>query len=88
MEHLESVEEARYFVEEASKKLNLEDIGVTLDAEKETINAECQEELEEIHPEYAHLDTDNVDEKAKNNTNIYRQIDIPDIKKLKEKTVN
>ena len=89
MEHLESVEEARYFVEEASKKLNLEDIGVTLDAEKEKINAECQEELDEIHPEYAHLDTDNVDEldeKAKNNTNIYRQIDIPDIKKLKEKT--
>ena len=48
--------EARYYVEEATKKLNLEEIGVTLDAEKEQDNAECQEELEEIHPEYAHLD--------------------------------
>ena len=89
MKHLESVEEARYFVEEATKKLNLEEIGVTLDAEKEQVNAECQEELEEIHPEYAHLDTDNVeqiDEKAKNAQNIYRHIDIPEINKLKEKT--
>ena len=56
---------------------------------KEQVNAECQEELEEIHPEYAHLDTDNVeqiDEKAKNAQNIYRHIDIPETNKLKEKT--
>ena len=89
MEHLESVEEARYYVEEVSKKLNLEDIGISLDAAKEQQNAECQEELEEIHPDYIHLDTDHVEENTESkqtNQNIYRKIDIPDIKDLKEKT--
>ena len=62
MEHLESVEEARYFVEEATQKLNLEEIGVNLDAAKEQVDAECLEEIEEIHPDYIHLDTDNIDE--------------------------
>ena len=89
MEHLESVEEARYYVEEVTKKLDLKEIGISLDATKEQANAECQEEIEELHPDYVHLDTDNVDEldeTLKNVQNIYRRIDLPDVKTLKEKT--
>ena len=89
MEHLESVEEARYFVEEATQKLNLEEIGVNLDAAKEQVDAECQEEIEEIHPDYVHLDTENIgeiEENIKKVQNIYRTIDLPNISELKEKT--
>ena len=89
MEHLENVEEARYYVEEATKELNLEEIGATLDAAKEQVNAECIEEDEEIHPDFIHLDTENVEENeetVKRMENIYRKIDLPDLKELKEKT--
>ena len=41
MEHLESVEEARYMVEEASKELELGNIGVQMDAAHEQDQAEC-----------------------------------------------
>ena len=86
MEHLESVEEARHYVEEVTKKLNLKEIGVSLDTAAEMSNAECREELEELHPDYEHLDTDNVEElEADMNRlqNLYRRIDLPDIKKNK-----
>ena len=90
MEHLESVEEARFFVEEATKELNLEEIGATLDAAKEQADAECHEELDEIHPDYFHLDTENLgefqDDNKKKDNNIYRAIDLPNVKDLKEKT--
>ena len=89
MEHLHDVEEARHYVEETNKILDLTKIAVGLDAAAEQSNAECQEEIEELHPDYVHLDTDNVDEQAENagqHQNIYRTIDLPDIKTLKEKT--
>ena len=89
MEHLESVEEARHYVEEVTKKLDLKKIGVTLDAAAEQENAECKEEVEEVHPDYIHLDTDNVneiDDDSNKWQNIYRKIDLPDIKTLKENT--
>ena len=91
MEHLESVEEARYYVEEATKELNLEEIGTTCDAAKEQVNAECLEEVEELHPDYVHLDTENVEEiedNIKRIENVYRKIDLPDITELKDKTRN
>ena len=53
MKYLESVEEARYFVEEASKKLDLEKIGENLDAAKEQEDADCEDLVEEAHPDYA-----------------------------------
>ena len=61
MKYLESVEEARYFVEEASKKLDLEKIGENLDAAKEQEDADCEDLVEEAHPDYAYIDTDHVE---------------------------
>ena len=89
MEHLHDVEEARYYVEEANKKLDLSEIEVTLNAAGEQENAECQEEIEELHPDYVHLDTENIEIKEESDgliQNIYRKIDLPDMKTLKEKT--
>ena len=89
MEHLQSVEEARHYVDEVTKKIDLKDIGISLDAAAEQSNAECQEEIEELHPDYAHLDTENVDdleEQVKKVQSIYRKIDLPDLKVLKQKT--
>ena len=89
MEHLQNVEEARHFVEVVTKKIDLRDIGISLDAAVEQSNADCQEEIEELHPDYVHLDTDNVDEideEVKKFQNIYRRIDLPDFQNLKEKT--
>ena len=89
MEHLESVEEARHYVEEVTKKLDLQNIGSVLDAATEQANAECQEEVEELHPDYAHLDIVNapqLDECEQRIQNIYRRIEIPDIKELKKMT--
>jgi hypothetical protein len=89
MEHLHDVEEARHYVEEASKKLDLTKIGLNLDAATEQANAECQEEGEELHPDYLHLDTDNIEDMEENKgpiQNIYRTIELPDINTLKEKT--
>ena len=88
MEHLESVEEARHYVEEVKKTLDLKNIGISLDAAGEHENAECQEETEEIHPDYLHLDIENL-EMQENNENIpsiYRRIAIPDISELKKTT--
>ena len=44
MEYLEDVQEARYYVEEAKKNLEIEDVGINLDAAAEQDNADCQEE--------------------------------------------
>ena len=76
MEHLESVEEARHYVQEVKKNLDLTNIGISLDAAAEQENAECQEEIEEIHPDYIYLDIENLEikEKSENISNIYRGI--------------
>ena len=89
MEYLESVEEARYFVEEALDKINLEEVGADLDAAKEQEQAECEELMTELHPEYAHIHTDNVDNDvppAERETHLYSKIDIPELSVLKAKT--
>ena len=88
-QHLESVEEARHYVDEVTKKLDLREIGVSLDAAAEQEKAENKEQVEEVHPDYIHLDTENVqvsEEDQSRIQNIYRRIDLPDIKTLKDKT--
>ena len=76
-------------MEETTKKLNLQEVGVNLDATAEQTNVECQEDINELHPDYLHLDIDNVqdmDDSAQKLHNIYRKIDIPNIKELKAMT--
>ena len=53
MEFLESVTEARYFVEEANKELDLEGITEEMDPQGHQDNQECNDEELEVHPEYS-----------------------------------
>ena len=62
MEHLESVEEARYMVEQANKELDMEDIGVMMDSALEQDKGDCELEERLIHPDFLHLDTDGVEQ--------------------------
>ena len=82
MEHLESVEEARYNLQEAEKKLDLERIGMILDSTLHQDNAECQEEGLEEHPDYLHLDPQDMgmvdEENAQQAQSTYKAIEIPD----------
>ena len=60
MEHLESVEEARYMVEESSKEIDFESIGADLNAATEQDQADCINEGSSQHPDYEHIDTDGI----------------------------
>ena len=87
MEHLQGVEEARYYVEQAKKELDLTEISQALDAALEQENADCVEEGLLEHPDFVHADpgqiVTNDDKKV---TSIYRKIEIPNDKQLKEAT--
>ena len=85
MEHLESNEEARYMVEEASKKT--EEMGDILDPQGEQENMDCEIEDIENHPDYEHLNPD--DFKATENTKQekkYRPIEVDNLDVLLKKT--
>ena len=89
MKYLEDVQEARYYVEEAKKKLEIEEVGINLDEAAEQDNADCQEEELELHTDYSHMETEGIkiqEENEKQVSSIYRKIDIPNMKELKENT--
>ena len=87
MEHLEGVEEARYYVEQAKKELDLSEISQILDSALEQENADCVEEGLVEHPEFDHADPGQIiDKETDKETSIYRKIDIPNDKELKENT--
>ena len=56
MEHLEGVEEARYYVEQIKKELDLTEIAEKLDPAFEQDNADCDDEVETEHPDFCHID--------------------------------
>ena len=58
MPFLQSVEEARLMVDEMQKELELDhsETGVNLDPQAEQENEECEEEGEQDHPDFLHLD--------------------------------
>merc|ERR550517_319734 len=82
MEYLEDVEQARHFVEEANK-LDLEETAAELDPENEQENVEIGEAEE--HPDYEHLNPG--EEEQERAPNIFRRIEVPDPKLLKERTL-
>ena len=87
MQHLEGVEEARYYVEQAKKELDLSEISKDLDSALEQENADCVEEGLIEHPEYVHADPGQIiNTEIDKETSIYRKIDIPNDKELKEAT--
>ena len=86
MEHLESVEEARYMVEQANKEVDTEQIATQMDAAFEQDQDECREEGDSLHPDYHHLDTDGIEQGSSNSNagSIFKKISIPSISKLRE----
>ena len=60
MEHLESVEEARYFVDDLLKN-QIEEVGDELDAMNVQDDMECLEEDVMEHPDFAHLNPDELE---------------------------
>ena len=56
MEHLESVEEARYMVEQANKEIDMDQIGIQMDAAFEQDQVDCYHEGSIPHPDYIHLE--------------------------------
>ena len=91
MKHLNGIVEARHYVQEAKRakvKVDLSTFAINLDAAAEQENAECQEEMEEVHPDYLHLDPgshEEIDDSIQQQ-NLYRKINLPNIHILKEKT--
>jgi hypothetical protein len=87
MEHLEGVEEARYYVEQAKKQLDLTEIGKTLDPALEQENDDCDEDGLIEHPDLIHADPDQImTREDKEVASIYRTIEIPNDAVLKENT--
>ena len=90
MEHLESVEEARYMVEQSTKEVDNEEIGYSLNPEHEQENAEAQLDGVSEHPDYLHLDTDGIMEEIneKTVTSLFKEIDVPKLPELCKATRN
>ena len=87
MEHLEGVEEARYYVEQVRKELDLTKVAEKLDPALEQDNADCDDEAEAEHPEYSHIDPGQiVSEQAKPEAVKYRRVEIPSDSTLRERT--
>ena len=87
MEHLEGVEEARYYVEQVKKEIDLTDVATILDPALEQNNADCDEEIEVEHPEFSHIDPGQIAvEKDPVRAGNYKQIDIPNDDELKRRT--
>ena len=87
MEHLEGVEEARYYVEQIKKELDLTEIAETLDPTLEQENADCDDEEVTEHPDFTHIDPgDIIKEQEKSDAVKYRKVDVPTDDILKEKT--
>ena len=87
MEYLEDVTEARYFVEEVMKELDIEKVGIVMDPNLAQINADCEAEEFGDHPEFQHIDPDLLDNYEKvNSKSIYKNIEIKCLKTLQENT--
>ena len=88
MEHLESVEEARLFVEEANAKINLEATAQLLDAETEQDKAE-NEGIEDDNEDLLHMDQEIEEESPKKNrASLYKPIDLSRPQELEKNTQN
>ena len=90
MAHLESVEEARYMVEQSTKEVDLDAIGSSLNPEHELENAEAQLDGVSDHPDYLHLDTDGMIEEMNEKTvaSLFKEIDVPKFPELCRATRN
>ena len=74
MEHLEGVEEARYNVEQIQKEIDLASIGTQLDPTVEQDNADCEEEVMAEHPDFLHIDPEQINQERPQTSNIHATI--------------
>ena len=90
MQHLESVEEARFNLEQAQLNTDMEKMGILLDPTLEQDNADCLLEGAEDNPEYFAFDPEDlaVNEEETNNTykSTYRSFEISDGDTLKQRS--
>ena len=90
MPYLDDVEEARYYVEEVQKKLDLEETGIAMDPQGCLDNAECEELGQEQHPDYEHCqpaagEFDQTEDSVPG-ASTYRTIEVLSDKDLRQKT--
>ena len=86
MEHLEGVEEARYYVEQINKEIDTNKTGEQLDPALEQDNADCEGEAVEDHPDYEHIDPGQVNTANQVSSSIYRSIALPADNVIREST--
>ena len=87
MEYLEGVEEARYYVEQVKKDIDLTETANKLDPAMEQENADCEEEDIDDHPDFLHIDPGQVvTDPETPSSSIFRRIVIPGVDELREKT--
>ena len=84
---MKGFEEARYYVAQVQKELDITEIANRLDPALEQANADCDEEVIVEHPDFLHIDPGLVNTEENNKSSgIYKRIDIPNADELKENT--
>ena len=88
MENLEDVTEARYYVEEVFKEIDMEKSEIAMDPAFAQENLDCMENGIAEHSDYIHLDPEMLDLENENlsSKSIYRRVEIPSLDSLKVKT--
>ena len=88
MEHLQDVTEARYFVEEVMKDLDLQETKSVMDPTLAQMDDDCFEEGIKEHPDFIFMNPDMIDDFKDERPikSIYRKVEIEPIEILRNKT--
>ena len=87
MEFLDDVTEARFFVEEVMKEIDVNQTGFEMDPTLAQENLDCEDEEIVEHPDYGHINPDIVDMNDEVPLkSIYRKVEIQSMDILKKKT--
>ena len=74
MEHLEGVEQARYYVEQVQKEVDVTGVGIQLDPTVKQENADCEEEIMSEDPAYQHIHPEHVADERLATSTIHAKI--------------
>merc|ERR1719270_250109 len=92
MPHLESVVEARYFVDQMMKEVKedlQENAAAKLDPKGMQDDQDCEEEGEEEHEDYFYCDPDNIQkDEPEKFTAMFRRVELPLNDELRKRTEN
>ena len=92
MEHLESVEEARYYVDQMKKEVREsiveENVAAQMDGMGKQDDDECVEEEDEEIDDYQYCDPANIDkEDPQKNTSVFKRLIVPPSDELRKMTI-